>query len=190
MRNLVVLPTERLNQSGESDSRGRVHVSQQVRDDGGIVVGGWRDIEATKGQYDWHRSDRIVLSMNDAGMDMIVRLDFQPDWARSGCSLQGPPTNLQDFANFVSAVATRYRGRIRAYEIWNEPNLAREWCDQAPSGAAYTQLLRVAYTAIKAADPTAWVVTAGLSPTTRNDAVEQPMWAIAADPAPAWGPSA
>jgi hypothetical protein len=135
---------------------------------------GWRDIEATKGQYDWHRSDRIVLSMNEAGLDMIVRLDYQPDWARSGCSLQGPPTNLQDYANFVSAVATRYRGRIRAYEIWNEPNLAREWCDQPPSGAAYTQLLRVAYTAIKAADPTAWVVTAGLSPTTRNDDVAKP----------------
>ena len=135
---------------------------------------GWRDIEATRGQFDWHRSDRIVLSMNDAGMDMIVRLDFQPDWARAGCSLQGPPANPQDFADFVSAVATRYRGRIRAYEIWNEPNLAREWCDQAPSGAAYTQLLKVAYTAIKAADPTAWVVTAGLSPTTRNDNVAKP----------------
>lgn len=143
---------------------------------------GWRDIEPFKGQYDWRRADRIVLSMNDAGMDLVVRLDFAPDWAAPGCHnpnagqdpIQGPPQNLQDYVNFVSVVATRYRGRIRAYEIWNEPNLAREWCGRPPSGAGYTQMLKAAYTAIKATDPTAWVVSAGLSPTTRNDNVARP----------------
>jgi hypothetical protein len=140
----------------------------------------WRDIEAAKGHYDWRRPDRIVLSMNDTGLDLILRLDNPPDWAAPGCNdpardiLQGPPRNMQDFVNFISALATRYRGRIRAYEIWNEPNLAREWCGQAPSGAAYTQMLKVAYAAVKAADPAAWVVSAGLSPTTRNDNVARP----------------
>ena len=140
----------------------------------------WSDIEGAKGKFDWTRPDRIVLSMNDAGMDMVVRLDVPPAWAAPGCSdpskdiIQGPPKNMQDYVNFVSAVATRYKGRIRAYEIWNEPNLAREWCGQAPSGAGYTAMLRSAYAAIKAADPFAWVVSAGLSPTTRNDNVARP----------------
>src|SRR5438132_1581089 len=85
--------------------------------------------------------------------------------------IQGPPKDLQDYANFVRAVASRYKGRIRAYEIWNEPNLAREWCGKPPSGKEYVQLLKLAYETIKAADPTAWIISAGLSPTTRNDNV-------------------
>ncbi len=135
---------------------------------------GWRDIEPKKGQFDWTRPDRIVLSMNEIGMDLVVRLDFQPPWARSGCTDQGPPSNLQDYTNFVSAVASRYKGRIRAYEIWNEPNLAREWCDQAPNAAQYVAMLKAAYSAIKQADANAWVISAGLSPTTRNDKVARP----------------
>lgn len=143
---------------------------------------GWKDMEPSKGQFDWRKSDRIVLAINDAGMDMVVRLDYAPEWAAPGCHsddpgknlIQGPPRNAQDFANFATAVATRYRGRIRAYEIWNEPNLAREWCGKAPNAKEYTDLLRAAYTAIKAADPTAWVISAGLSPTTRNDNVARP----------------
>ena len=143
---------------------------------------GWRDIETVKGQFDWGRPDRIVLSTNDAGMDMVVRLDFAPDWAAPGCHsddpskdlIQGPPKDLRDYANFVRAVATRYKGRIRAYEIWNEPNLAREWCGKPPSGKEYVQLLKLAYETIKAADPTAWIISAGLSPTTRNDNVARP----------------
>ncbi len=143
---------------------------------------GWRDIETAKGQFDWQRPDRIVLSMNDAGLDMIVRLDFAPEWAAPGCHsddpakelIQGAPKNLQDYADFVRAVATRYKGRIRAYEIWNEPNLAREWCGKPPSGKEYVQLLKSAYEAIKAADTTAWIISAGLSPTTRNDNVARP----------------
>ena len=134
----------------------------------------WRDIEQTKGQYDWSRADRIVLAMNDAGMDLIVRVDFQPAWARSGCSHQGPPSNYQDYYNFLRVMANRYKGRIRAYEIWNEPNLSREWCDQPPNAAEYTRLLKGAYETIKAIDPNAWIVSAGLSPTTRNDNVARP----------------
>jgi polysaccharide biosynthesis protein PslG len=143
---------------------------------------GWREIEPAKGQFDWIRPDRIVFSMNEIGLDLVVRLDFAPEWAAPGCHdddpsrnrNQGPPSNMRDFANFVSAVATRYKGRIRAYEIWNEPNLSREWCDKPPSGKEYTDMLKAAYGAIKAADPTAWVISAGLSPTTRNDNIARP----------------
>ena len=63
----------------------------------------------------------------------------------------GPPSNLQDYADFVSALATRYRGRIQIYQVWNEPNLAREWAGNPPSPQQYTQLLKIAYPAIKQA---------------------------------------
>ena len=86
-------------------------------------------------------------------------------WAGGGFPTNGPPDNHQDFGDFVYAVASRYRGRIRAYQIWNEPNLAREWGGRSPNAAEYVQLLRVAYGRIKEADPNAMVITAGLTPT-------------------------
>ena len=49
--------------------------------------------------------------------------------------------------------------------LWNEPNLAREWGGRPPDPAAYVELLRVAYRAIKEADPQAVVVSAGLAQT-------------------------
>jgi len=127
---------------------------------------GWRDIEgAGKGVYDWSRTDTIVDLANAEGIDLLVRIDHQPAWAGGGFPLNGPPDDLQDLADFLSALAGRYRGRIRAYQIWNEPNLAREWGGQLPDPGAYVALLRTAYGAIKAADPHAMVISAGLSPT-------------------------
>lgn len=127
---------------------------------------GWRDIETSKGVFDWKRTDDIVNTAQRYGdLELLIRVDHQPSWARDGCSMQGPPADPADLADFLTAVATKYRGKIAAYEIWNEPNLAREWCDRSPNPADYAELLRVSYAAIKAADPRALVVSAGLSPT-------------------------
>lgn len=127
---------------------------------------GWRDIELEKGTFDWSRTDHIVeTAMRYGDLELIARVDHQPEWARAGCALQGPPDDLADMADFLTAVATRYRGRIAAYQIWNEPNLAREWCDTAPRPEAYADMLRTSYAAIKAADPAALVISAGLAPT-------------------------
>jgi hypothetical protein len=129
----------------------------------------WRDIETlVKGSYDWWRPDQIVDAVEAAGLKMVVRLDRQPFWSQQpGTELadNGPPADLQDFADFCGAVAGRYRGRIAAYQIWNEPNLNREWGDVQPNPAEYTALLKVCYQAIKAADPQAIVISAGLAPT-------------------------
>lgn len=127
---------------------------------------GWRDIELSKGTFDWEHTDHIVGKIHEyGGLHLIARIDHQPAWARDGCSMQGPPRDLGDLADFLTAVATRYRGRIAAYQIWNEPNLAREWCDQAPDPQAYAEMLRVAYGAIKSVDPDAYVISAGMAPT-------------------------
>ncbi len=126
---------------------------------------GWRDIEGAKGQFDWTITDRIMDQIDEFGLNVLVRLDHQPAWAGGGFPLTGPPDNLQDFADFCRAVAERYRGRVDAYQIWNEPNLAREWGGQTPDPARYVEMLKLAYSAIKSVDPGAIVITAGLTPT-------------------------
>ena len=142
----------------------------------------WRYMEQkAKGQISFERADQIVQAANKAGLKIIARVDNQPEWAtakRYGAAT-APPDKPQDYADFVGAMAARYKagspyGRIHAYEIWNEPNLSREWGNRAPSAAEYVALLKAAYEAIKKADPEAIVITAGLSPTTAPPPVAVP----------------
>jgi hypothetical protein len=135
----------------------------------------WREIEpVNKGDFDWSRTDRIMDQIDAHGLKVIVRLGVQPQWAGGGYPEVGPPNNLQDFTDYVTAVATRYKGRIDAYQIWNEPNLAREWGNRPPNAAEYIEMLKAAYQAIKAVDPYPIVISAGMAPTTRNDDVARP----------------
>jgi hypothetical protein len=121
----------------------------------------WRDIEGKgKGQYDWSTPDRIVDQVEEFGLNLMVRVDHEPEWAGA------PPGNLDHFTDFLSAMASRYKGRIHAYQVWNEPNLAREWGDKPPNAREYTQMLKRAYEVIKKVDPNAIVVSAGMAPTT------------------------
>lgn len=139
---------------------------------------GWRDIEgASKGALDWSRTDQIVDMAQDVGIDLVVRIDNQPAWAGGGFPVNGPPDNPQDLVDFLHALVGRYRGRIRAYEVWNEPNLGREWGGKLPDPGAYVKLLKAAYGAIKSADPGAMVISAGLSPTgTWNEIARPDNW--------------
>ncbi|MCB8965608.1 MAG: hypothetical protein H6660_01840 [Ardenticatenaceae bacterium] len=131
----------------------------------------WREIEGIeKGAFDWYRTDLIVQMVEQSGLQMVVRLDQNPLWAVASLPSDRigenqPPANYQDFGDYCYAVAERYHGRIAAYQVWNEPNLSREWGNQPPDPAAYTELLRVCYEGIKTADPGAIVISAGLAPT-------------------------
>ncbi len=140
----------------------------------------WRDIEgAGKGKFDWSHSDMAVSTANSKRVDILARVDNAPDWAAPGCynsekKTMGPAKNTQDWLDFLTAFVTRYKGRVRAYEIWNEPNLSREWCNQRPNPAAYAALLKASYQKIKSIDPNALVISAGLTPTTQSNAQAMP----------------
>jgi hypothetical protein len=141
----------------------------------------WRTIEGTaKGVYDWTEADRVVKASTANGMKIIARIDFQPDWARKDLARNGPPDNYQDYADFISVFANRYRpgssiGTVDAIEIWNEVNINREWGGQVinrQQAADYVRFLTLAYRAAHAAQPSVVIITAGLSPTgvTSNEA--------------------
>ena len=143
----------------------------------------WSDIEHDyKGAFNWTEADRVVQAANAAGLKVIARLDFQPWWALPGAIRNGPPVNYQDYADFVYGFVNRYAedskiGRVHAIQVWNEPNLAREWGEQRiteQSAVDYVRLLDLAYKAAKGADPSVTVITAGLSPTGVADGLAQP----------------
>ena len=72
-------------------------------------------------------------------------------------------SNYQD--EYAQSVAAMARAGADAIEVWNEPNIDREWPSGQVNGATYTQLLAKAYNAIKAANPGTMVVSAALAPT-------------------------
>jgi hypothetical protein len=69
---------------------------------------------------------------------------------------------VKDFANFLGGVASYGPDAI---EVWNEPNLNREWPTGQISGAAYADMLRQAYTAIKSTNSSVLVISAAPAPT-------------------------
>jgi hypothetical protein len=126
---------------------------------------GWRNLEPSKGSYSNYflaDEDAAVQAAHDAGVKIILDVIESPQWASGSTNKYAAPQNPQDLANFMSFIANRYKGKVQAYEIWNEENGSRFW-PSGPNAAAYTQLLKASYPAIKAADPSAQVVFGGLA---------------------------
>jgi hypothetical protein len=140
------------------------HLLQLARDGGFawmIQLLSWQEVEPVPGESFWEYSDWLVRAARHYGLDLVLRLDQLPEWADLGDSSQ--------YAAFVRRVANRYRGRVAAYVIWNEPNLAVEWAGLSPDPTGYAKLLCAAHTAIREADPQALVISAGLAPTNHTD---------------------
>ena len=118
----------------------------------------------------WAKYDQIVELAEWHGLEIIARLGNPPDWSRSGDRGPfAPPDRLEDFGDYVAAVVSRYRGRIRYYQIWNEPNIYPEWGEQPVDPEGYTELLCLAYRRVKEADPQAVVIAGALAQTVSLD---------------------
>lgn len=139
-------------------------LAQQAGFDSVVQVFAWRDINVQPGLYVWNIADDMVAYAQANQLALIVRLDMPPYWA-ARVDPVGLPFDLDAYLAFVEAVATRYRGRIIGYIIWNEPNLAEEWGGWVAKPAQYVDVLCRAFTRLRQIDPAAKVIAAGLAPT-------------------------
>ena len=116
--------------------------------------------------FDWANLDREVNSIRTAGMSVDLIIDGCPQWAALAGAAKDhspQPASSAQYATWASDVARRYAPKgVRAFEIWNEPNIVRFW-QPKPNPAAYTADLVAAYAAIKAVDPSAFVISGGLA---------------------------
>ncbi|HWP28447.1 MAG TPA: cellulase family glycosylhydrolase [Chloroflexota bacterium] len=129
--------------------------------------------DARWGRSTWEKYDEIVALAAEYGLEVLARLDTSPAWARPGNPWPAtPPANVRDYGDFVAAVVARYAGRVRYFQLWNEPNLASEWGQQPVDAAAFTALLAEGYRRAKAVNPDAVIVAPALAPT-----VEESPWA-------------
>lgn len=136
----------------------------------------WDQIEYGPDQYSdvmLESLDKFVDDAFNRRVNIMLSIVKAPDWARSTTEEDGPPINYDDYNDFVKFIVLRYKGKIDAIEVWNEPNLGREWRGAPLNGAEYVRLLAGAYNTIKTVYPEGdiTVISAGLAPTGINDGV-------------------
>jgi hypothetical protein len=153
------------------------------------VVFDWRTIELEPGKYSWDRYDRYFAKLAVRGIEVMPLLFNPPDWRSGrppGDDSRGvyPPKKYTDMGDFGAEIARRYGADgsfwranpwvpkipVRYYQIWTEPNIPTSWPPR-PDAAQYAGLLKATSPRIKAADPTAQIVTAGLPQSTISGAI-------------------
>ncbi len=145
------LPLQRAGEAGFGWIRQQIH---------------WKDIEGPRGRYAWGELDPIVTAVNAAGLKLLISVVRSPGFYTAD-GRNGMPADPKSLGNFVAALTAHYQGRVHAIEIWNEQNLAHENGGRVAEADAgyYVELLKEAYTRIKAVDPSVYVLAGAPSST-------------------------
>jgi len=138
----------------------------------------WRAAQtAAGGPIDFAAMDAAVVAAAQQRLPVLPVVHRTPAWAavRPGDGSASPPRGTAAYTSFLRALVGRYgpngslwtdlpalpRVPIRAWQIWNEPNLMRYWTSQ-PFARQYVKLLRASRRALRAADPGSRTILAGL----------------------------
>lgn len=116
----------------------------------------WSGVERPQGQWDFKRFDRLLAEAEKNGMTILPILDYGTAWATPAYK------HLDHWTEYVRRIVTRYKDKIRYWEVWNEENLRGFWADD-PDPVNYALLLKETYKTIKAIDPDLKVVYGGLA---------------------------
>jgi hypothetical protein len=104
---------------------------------------------------DWAKGIIASAKVNN----MKVLLSVVGDRDRLGANFDA---YIQEYAQLVGQVAA---AGADAIEVWNEPNIEREWPVGRVNGAEYTKLLAAASVAIRQANPNTIIISGAPAPT-------------------------
>lgn len=119
--------------------------------------------------------DRLVVGANDSGIAVLLSVGKAPEWSRPTTEMDGPPSDFGLYRDFMAYLAGRYQGRVAAYELWNEPNLQREWLGgsvrngRTLNAADFVSLIREGAAGVRTADPAAILISGAPATTGIND---------------------
>lgn len=173
MYGTCIIPSNENQWGREADEKGL----DLIRAMGGTHIWlnmNWSDIERTAGQLDFSYHDFLVGAARERGLEVMAVLIGTPVWAlppevkgRDRIRHRCPPQDRYKdaFINFHRSAAQRYRGKIKYYQFWNEPNgcfWVNEGCRNSDQYPVYTKWLKIAYPVLKAADPDCLVAAGAL----------------------------
>ncbi len=140
---------------------------------------GWDEAEPQKGVWNWELTDEMVEMYKQNGLEMQMILCSPPSWAippeiaadKTRHSWKNYPANIEDWKNYVREVGRHYKGTIRFYENWNEPDLhgfSEMTLDQ------YVSLQKAFFEALTEADPEAVAMSGGFATLSRHSGLIYP----------------
>ncbi len=134
------------------------------------IQSGWQRTETEKGIYHFQWLDEIVDALCSRGMEPWICLCYgnplySPEAEQYFGAVGVAPTQTEEeknaWKNYVTALVTRYTGRVTWYEVWNEPD--GQWCwKKGPDAAEYAHFANDTADCIHAADPGARVMAGAL----------------------------
>ena len=127
---------------------------------------GWCRTERTRGEYDFSWLDRVVDSLLRIGIQPWFCVGFgnrlyspaAPDEFAVGWVPTGTPEGKAAWLKYVGQVAEHFRGRVKHFEIWNEPNAQSFWKPDPPAPESYVELVKLTAPVIRQRIPDAVIV--------------------------------
>lgn len=112
----------------------------------------WADMEPTAGRYDFSKLDRYLDLAARKKVDVVLPIALTPRWVSSrpaeasayGPGKAAPPSDMGSWERFTKKLVQHTRGRVRAYELWNEANIPAFYTGGMPTLVEMARLLHVA----------------------------------------------
>jgi hypothetical protein len=132
----------------------------------------WNSVEYARGLYRWGELDQVVATAQQHHLKILFSVARAPGFSRpEPVEEDGPPSDFSIFRDFMHALSKRYAGRVSAYELWNEPNLRREWRGFDLSAAQFVELIRAGAGGVRAGDPDAIIISGAPATTGIDDKI-------------------
>jgi polysaccharide biosynthesis protein PslG len=134
----------------------------------------WKLHQPAPDRYDeelFWELDRLISRAAAHDIAVMLSVAKAPEWSRPTTEEDGPPTDYRLYEAFMRYLAGRYPGQVAAYELWNEPNLRREWNGSPLSAADFVRLMGYGAAGVRAVDAAAVVISGAPATTGINDGV-------------------
>ncbi|WPJ94290.1 hypothetical protein SH580_12675 [Coraliomargarita algicola] len=136
------------------------------------VQTGWSRCETSKGVYDFTWLEEIVDQLIEVGVEPLFSLSFgntlyctdaEHESAVGYVPLYYGEEATQAWRNYLTALAETFKGRVRSWEVWNEPNISQFWYPKEPDPTAYAELVRISAKAVRSGHPSARIIGGAMS---------------------------
>lgn len=134
----------------------------------------WKLYQPAPNEYHAERFaelDAFIDQANVLGIKVMLGVSKAPEWSRPTTELDGPPSDFALFEQFTAYLASRYTGKVAAYELWNEPNLLREWNGRSLNASELVTLIQFGATGVRQHDTQAVIISGAPATTGINDGV-------------------
>lgn len=132
----------------------------------------WNSVEYARGLYRWDEIDQLVAEAQQHGLKLLFSVARAPGFSRPDpVEEDGPPSDFTIFHDFMHALSSRYQGRVAAYELWNEPNLRREWRGFDLSAEKFVELVKAGAAGAREGDPGAIIISGAPAVTGIDDKI-------------------